>query len=126
MDEAGPAPRVLLAHKRCGAGFILTDLEARGVVAVIPAIRNRKVRPVIDRHVNNIRNLVERWLSMLKQSRRLATRHDRPPRSASIVTPTTCPPYSSLPPLPVGCRLNPDPRAPEAFILSQLGLALSH
>lgn len=47
MDEPGPAPRVLLADKRYDADFILADLEARGVAAVIPAKRNRNVQPVI-------------------------------------------------------------------------------
>ena len=77
MDEPGPQPRVLLADKGYDADFILADLEARGVAAVIPAKRNRKVQPVIDGHIYGLRNLVERCFSKLKHSRRLATRYDK-------------------------------------------------
>ncbi len=57
------------------ADFILADLKARGVAAVIPAKRNLNVRPVIDGHIYSLRNLVERCFSKLKHSRRLATRY---------------------------------------------------
>ena len=77
MDEPGPQPRVLLADKGYDADFILADLDARDVVAVIPARRNRKVQPVIDGHIYALRNLVERCFSRLKHSRRLATRYDK-------------------------------------------------
>ena len=77
MDEPGPQPRVLLADKGYDADFILADLETRGIAAVIPAKRNRKVQPVIDGHVYALRNLVERCFSKLKHSRRLATRYDK-------------------------------------------------
>ena len=77
MDEPGPQPRVLLADKGYDADFILADLDARDIVAVIPARRNRKVQPVIDGHIYALRNLVERCFSRLKHSRRLATRYDK-------------------------------------------------
>ena len=77
MDEPGPLPRVLLVDKGYDADFIVADLEARGIAAVIPAKRNRKVQPVIDGHIYSLRNLVERCFSKLKQSRRLATRYDK-------------------------------------------------
>jgi len=77
MDEPGPQPRVLLADKGYDADFILADLETRGVAAVIPAKRTRKIQPVIDGHVYALRNLVERCFSKLKHSRRLATRYDK-------------------------------------------------
>lgn len=77
MEEPGPQPRVLLADKGYDADFILADLDARDVVAVIPARRNRKVQPVIDGHIYALRNLVERCFSKLKHSRRLATRYDK-------------------------------------------------
>jgi len=65
-------PAVLLADKGYNANVIREDLDARGVAAVIPAKRNRKVQPVIDGHVYALRNLVERFFSKLKHSRRLA------------------------------------------------------
>jgi len=77
MDQPGPKPRVLLADKGYDADFILADLEARGVAAVIPAKRNRKVKTVIDGYIYGLRNHVERCFSKLKHSRRLATRYDK-------------------------------------------------
>lgn len=77
MDQPGPKPRVLLADKGYDADFILADLEARDIAAVIPARRNRKVQPVIDAYVYALRNHVERCLSKLKHSRSLATRYDK-------------------------------------------------
>ena len=56
---------------------ILADLEDRGIAAVIPPKRNRKVQPIIDGHLYALRNLVERCFSKLKHSRRLATRYDK-------------------------------------------------
>ncbi len=77
MDEPGPAPKVVLADKGYDADAILADLEARGVAAIIPPRRNRKVQPIIDGHLYALRNLVERCFSKLKHSRRLATRYDK-------------------------------------------------
>jgi transposase len=77
MDELGPKPKVVIADKGYDADAILQDLEARGVVAVIPPKRNRKVQPVIDGYIYALRNLVERCFSKLKHSRRLATRYDK-------------------------------------------------
>ncbi len=77
MAEPGPQPKVLLGDKGYDADAILADLEDRGVVAVIPPKRNRKVQPVIDGHLYALRNLVERCFLKLKHSRRLATRYDK-------------------------------------------------
>jgi transposase len=77
MDQPGPRPRVVFADKGYDADFILADLEARGVAAVIPAKRNRKIQPVIDGHIYALRNLVERCFPKLKHSRRLTTRYDK-------------------------------------------------
>ncbi|MDP3174798.1 MAG: hypothetical protein Q8M88_10225 [Phenylobacterium sp.] len=57
-------------------GARIADLEARGIAAVIPPKRNRKVQPTIDGHLYALRNLVERCSSKLKHSR-LATRYDK-------------------------------------------------
>ena len=77
MAEPGPAPKVLLGDKGYDADSILDDLAAKGVAAVIPPRRNRKVQPIIDGHLYALRNLVERCFSKLKHSRRLATRYDK-------------------------------------------------
>jgi transposase len=77
MAEPGPEPKVMLGDKGYDADAILDDLEARGIAAVIPPRRNRKVQRVIDGHLYALRNLVERCFSKLKHSRRLATRYDK-------------------------------------------------
>ena len=77
MAEPGPEPKVLIADKGYDADAILADLSLRGVAAVVPPRRNRKVQPIIDGHLYALRNLVERCFSKLKQSRRLATRYDK-------------------------------------------------
>ena len=48
MAEPGPTPKVLLGDKGYDADAILADLEGRGIAAVIPPKRNRKVQPIID------------------------------------------------------------------------------
>jgi transposase len=77
MEEPGPEPKVMLADKGYDTDAIQADLERRGVAAVIPPKRNRKVQPIIDGHLYALRNLVERCISKLKHSRRLATRFDK-------------------------------------------------
>ena len=77
MAEPGPLPKVLLGDKGYDADAILADLKDRGVAAIIPAKRNRKVQPIIDGHLYALRNLVERCFSKLKHSRRMATRYDK-------------------------------------------------
>jgi len=77
MAEPEPAPKVLLGDKGYDADAILDDLDTKGIAAVIPPKRNRKVQLVIDGHLYALRNLVERCFSKLKHSRRLATRYDK-------------------------------------------------
>ena len=77
MAEPGPEPKVLMGDKGYDADAILADLQDRGIAAVIPPKRNRKVQPIIDGHLYALRNLVERCFSKLKHSRRLATRYDK-------------------------------------------------
>jgi len=88
MDQTGPQPRVLLADKGYDADFILADLAARGVAAVIPAKRNRKVQPVIDGHIYGLRNLVERCFSKLKTADDWQPDTTRPPKASSASSST--------------------------------------
>jgi Transposase DDE domain len=66
-----------MGDKGYDADAILADLEDRGIAAVTPPKRNRKVQPIIDGHLYALRNLVERCFPKPKHSRRLATRHDK-------------------------------------------------
>ena len=95
MAEPGPEPKVMLGNKGYDADVILDDLEGRGVTAVIPPKRNRKVQRIIDGHLYALRNLVERCFSKLKHSRRLATRYDRSPTATSASSSSPRPGYGS-------------------------------
>ena len=44
---------------------------------MIPMRKNRKIRKVVDLAIYTLRNMVERCLNKLKNSRRLATRYDK-------------------------------------------------
>ncbi len=76
VDEFGPAPRVLKADKVYYADFMLAELEARSVAAVITVKRKSRGQPIINEHIYNLRNLVERCFSSLKNSQRRATRYE--------------------------------------------------
>lgn len=77
MAEPGPEPKEPMGDKGYDVDAILADLEQRGIAAVIPPRRNRKVQRPIDGHLYALRNLVERCFSKLKHCRRLATRYDK-------------------------------------------------
>ena len=61
---------LLLYHEFNHLGFLTTGSD-------FDADLQRNVQPVIDGHIYSLRNLVERCLSKLKHSRRLATRYDK-------------------------------------------------
>jgi len=65
-----------MGDKGYDADAILADLEQRGITAIIPPRRNRKVQRPIDGHLYALKNLVERYFSKLKHCIRLATRYD--------------------------------------------------
>jgi len=77
MDEPGPAPKVLIADKGYDSDAIRDDLSGRGVTAVIPHRRNRKVQISVDGFIYALRNQIERCFSRLKQNRRIATPYDK-------------------------------------------------
>jgi len=79
MAEPRPEPKVMLGNKGYDADVILDDLEARGVTAVIPPKRNRKVQRIIGRDPCAPKNLVERGFKKLKRFRGVATRYDKNP-----------------------------------------------
>ena len=71
-----------------GAGYVLTDkgydtdqtvadVEALRVGVVIPSKKNRLAQRGIDRNLYRDRNKIERFFSLPKQFRRLATRYDQ-------------------------------------------------
>lgn len=45
---------------------------------MIPMRKNRKIRKSVDMTIHTLRNMVERCFNKLKNTRRLATRYDKP------------------------------------------------
>jgi transposase len=67
----------LIADKGYDSDAIRDNIAGRDVAAIIPPRRNRKVQPVMEGATYALRNLIERCVSKLKHSRRLATRYDK-------------------------------------------------
>src|SRR5690606_18887191 len=98
VTEHGRLVRYVLTG---GEELVSKDITGRGVVGdraydsnefvshlrqfdfevVIPARANRVVPRSIDKKVDRLRNVIERWFGRLKQFRRIATRYDRTERS---------------------------------------------
>ena len=76
IRRAGPFAR-LLADRGYDARHIRDLLAERGVEAVIPSTRSRKVAIPHDVQAYRRRNLAERLWCRLKDWRRLATRYDK-------------------------------------------------
>jgi transposase len=77
MAEDGPKPKVMIEDKAYDTNTILDDLGADKIQPVIPSKKNRKVQRDIDGYIYALRNRIERCFSMLKHSRRFATRYDK-------------------------------------------------
>jgi hypothetical protein len=66
--------------RRSAAGHsdpIRQDLRDRGAVPEIPTKRNRHVQHSVSRPLYALRSRIERFINRLKNSRRVATRHDK-------------------------------------------------
>lgn len=60
---------------------LIDFIVERGAEAVIPPRRNLKDQREFDRHLYKERNLVERFISRIKQFRRVATRYEKTARN---------------------------------------------
>lgn len=74
---ADHAPETVVADKGYDKKELVTRVEARGAIAVIPARKNRKEQREVDPHVYRERNVVERFWARAKQFRRVATRYEK-------------------------------------------------
>ena len=74
-------PAVLVAGRGYDSDKIREDIESRNAVLMIPMLKNRKVRKVVDMTIYTLLNMVERCFNRLKNSRRLATRYDKTAQS---------------------------------------------
>ena len=69
--------QALLADKAFDADWLRTELDRRGVTAVIPPKSNRKYTIHCDFAMYAWRHLVENFFCKLKEFRRIATRYDK-------------------------------------------------
>lgn len=70
-------PKRLAADKAYSSSSIREWLRKHRVRAVIPTKSNEKQRQNFDREAYRGRNVVERCISWLKESRRVATRYEK-------------------------------------------------
>ncbi len=76
LATVGPG-QVLLADRGYDADYLRDPLVARGAVANIKPMPNRKRIPAFDRTLYRKRNLVERFFNRIKHFRAVATRYDK-------------------------------------------------
>ena len=109
MNADGPAPKVQFGDKGYDADFSRQDMERRGGLAMIPTKWNRLVQLAIDAAIYALRNMVERCYNKLKNTRRLATRYDKPQITISALSTSS---QSSC-----GCvNLSTPPRLPRIWL----------
>ena len=77
----GHAPEAVIADKAYDSDALVTTIEARLAVAVIPPRGNRKQPRDYDRILYKVRNLVERFINRIKHFRRVATRYEKTARN---------------------------------------------
>lgn len=82
LPHAGPGrhrtrPRAVAGDKGYSFPTVRRYLRARGIRAVIPTRSNQRPRPHFDRAEYRARNIIERVVGWLKESRRLATRFEK-------------------------------------------------
>lgn len=80
----------LIADRGYDANALVSAVEQRGALAVIPPRSNRLVQRHYDRHLYRRRNLIERFFNRLKQFRRVATRYDKLARSFLVFAQLAC------------------------------------
>ena len=77
----GHDPDAVIADKGYDSDALVRKIRARGAEAVIPAKKNRKEPRDYDKHLYKERNKVERFINLMKQNRRVATRYEKTARN---------------------------------------------
>lgn len=71
----------VIADKAYDSDPLITQIEAQGATPVIPSRANRKQPRAYNRQEYKKRNVVERFINVLKQCRRVATRYEKTARN---------------------------------------------
>jgi transposase len=74
-------PEAVLGDKGYDSDGLVAQIETRGATVVIPARANRKEPREYDQVLYKERNKVERFIGLLKQCRRVATRYEKTARN---------------------------------------------
>lgn len=77
----GLKPDATLGDKGYDSDKFVEAIKATGAEVVIPPMRHRKVQREYDKHLYKERNKVERFFSLVKQCRRVATRYEKTARN---------------------------------------------
>lgn len=77
MFDTLKAGNILLADRAYDSNAIRKDVAQRRAWANIPAMPQRKSKPLFNAHLYRDRNLVERFFNKLKHFRAVATRYDK-------------------------------------------------
>ena len=77
----GHDAKAVIADKGYDGDKFVAAIEATGAVAVIPPKKNRVIKRDYDKHIYKERNLAERFISRIKQFRRVATRYEKTARN---------------------------------------------
>jgi len=70
-------PEAIAGDKGYSSRSVRHYLRKRGIAGVIPTKAEHSPQPAFDRVAYRERNVVERLINLLKQSRRLATRYEK-------------------------------------------------
>lgn len=74
---SGIIAEYVLADKAYDTDSLLVDVKNRGITAVIPPRRNRRVQREYDKHLYKERHLIECFFCKLKEFRRVASRYEK-------------------------------------------------
>lgn len=77
----GSAAQKIIADKGYDSDAFIADIEAQDAEPVIPPRSNRVTERTYDKEEYKKRNVVERFINVLKQCRRVATRYEKTARN---------------------------------------------
>jgi putative transposase len=77
----GQGPGAVISDKAYDSDALVRSIERGGAEAVIPPKKNRVVARDYDKHLYKERNKVERFVNLIKQYRRVATRYEKTARN---------------------------------------------
>lgn len=73
----GYEPQALIADKGYDSDPLIKSVTAKGIKAVIPPKKNRRVQRDYDRHLYRERHLIECFIGKIKQYRRVFSRFEK-------------------------------------------------